>query len=180
MINNLNQPIVQFAHPRFTWRNWKQFLGANRLVGILGVLLLLTSLLVVLILTKFNQPTPSTVQSLKVVVVQSPKQQLSLKEVRLEPILPSDYQLELLTDYYQIQQVDRNESVLWKGKIARKRFILPPLPQSDEALIPPFEIPLEEITLYLPYLSKAKEVLFLDEAGVLQLTVRLSDHRVSE
>ncbi len=123
---------------------------------------------------------------LKLVAHQTQSGELSLEQISLENLYPSDYKISFKENYYTIKILSKDNEELFSGQVLKKQ-IIPPAETGDffetthnfvgEGLT---EKSIEEILVYLPYYKQAQKVIFLDEDGKEKLTVQLNDLKLPE
>lgn len=93
---------------------------------------------------------------------------LTLKDIGFEEVYPSDYKLELVSDFYTVKIIHPNRDILFSGKVANKIILY----GEGE----PIEKIPQQLVLYLPDFQEAERIVFYDEAGNLKLTIYLKDY----
>lgn len=127
-------------------------------------------------LGKTSSPLPHT--ALEILIGNSEDEQLSIKNVTLADIYPADYQEKLEHNFYRFTILDKNQNVLFTGKIANKRVVFVDVAPGYQS-IPPFEKPIEEFLLFLPYFPSSSKVNFYDDKNSVKLEVNLSDYHLN-
>lgn len=123
---------------------------------------------------EINQPVPY--KALKIVLYQDENYNLSVKSVGLTNSNPDEFKLNLLSNFYTVELVDRNDVMLFSGKFISKKIIMPGPPLAGQD--PGYAVtqPLGEIVLYLPYYQNAQKILIRDEKGIILLTIDLTQY----
>ncbi len=121
---------------------------------------------------------PVSHAALKLVLEQTPDYKLIYKDLSLENSYSSDYKLEIPYGYYNFKILGGRGEVLFFGKVAKNRVHFPPYEinsQNEELSTELTVAPLSDITLFLPYFTQAKKVVFFDENNVEKYQVELNE-----
>ena len=121
--------------------------------------------------------------ALEVKLNQTPDYKLSLKSLSGENSYSSDYKLPIPYGYYLVKIIGEDGAELFSGKVEKNRVTFPPyeVDGGDESkpTVATLE-PISEMTLLLPFFSKAKKIIFLDEKNLEILEVDISKTELPE
>lgn len=149
---------------------------------ILGILLVgfALSILFYFFIIRYFYPhkgsAPLKSQSIKIELKQIEHNILQLNSLKIVPIKPSNYKLNITNNYYQIFITNSQNKLIFSGKILNK-FIIPPPDFSGDSNVVTVKYP-ENYFLYLPVYQNHKKLLITDEQGKMILEIPLDQIKV--
>lgn len=121
---------------------------------------------------------PVSHAAVKVILKQTPDYLLTLKSLSGEDSYSSDYKLPVPYGYYLVKIFDNSNRELFSGKVEKNRVSFPPYDieaKEDTEAVTTTLIPLNELTLILPYFKEAEKIVFYDENKSEKLQVNIDN-----
>lgn len=151
----------------------------NKLKIFVGITLsLLLTTLAVVFLVPQTPSMPISHQTLKITLKQDNNGNLTIENLRLDNLYPSNYQLKLTKNFLNIKIIGSSDKILFSGQVNNK-VIIPPVDfgesggttTNQQAIFKQ----LDKIILYLPYYTSSRKIILTDDKGNQKLEVNLGN-----
>ncbi|NTU46204.1 hypothetical protein HGA88_01110 [Candidatus Roizmanbacteria bacterium] len=143
---------------------------------------LIASLILVSFVTLFINLLPSDSpvphNALVLNLLQTPEGSVALQKLDVQDTYPSDYKLDIPNNYL-IVQIFKNKEKLFEGKVVNKETIVFTRPLDPHVVVKPYEISLNNVVVYLPYIRTATDIKVLDEKSNLKLSIHLASYKLN-
>lgn len=152
-------------------------MSKSKIILIITIVLIFLSLAIGYFLSQ-SKNKPVSQAAVRVVLGQTPDYKLSLKVLSSETAYFSDYKLVVPYGYYNLKILGDKEKVLFSGRVGKNKVAFPPdeigAEESEFSSTGVTLEPLTEMTLFLPFFSTAKKIVFFDENNLEKFQIDVS------
>lgn len=150
----------------------------KQLIIIIGIIVLILFVTVLLSSRGEKSNRPVYHVALKVQLTKSDGQ-ISLKDLDLQEIYPEKYETEFSKDYIEVRSLDKDNTVLTKGRLPSRQWLMIDSVDIKQA-VPPVETEVESFLFFLPYYKETQKIEVLDDSGNILISKNLSDQKLRE